>query len=138
MLFAYYVYYFENVSMCCSIFMTMALTFERYLAMISLPIIPRNYSNCLQWVKMLLLCVFPVVIFSMLFNIPKFLEFEVLESELDGEYQNSTVYYIKPTELRLNYNYILGIQSFTSLNAELHQDINGGTAFNRCLNGTFP
>ena len=118
MLFAYYVYYFENVSMCCSIFMTMALTFERYLAMISLPIIPRNYSNCLQWVKMLLLCVFPVVIFSMLFNIPKFLEFEVLESELDGEYQNATVYYIKPTELRLNYNYILGIQSFTSLNAE--------------------
>ena len=62
-------------------------------------------------------------------NILNKLEFEVLESELDGEYQNATVYYIKPTELRLNYNYILGIQSFTSLNAELHQDINGALLF---------
>ena len=29
-------------------------------------------------------------------------------------------------------------QSFTSLKADLRQDINGGFAFSRCLNGTFP
>ena len=34
--------------------------------------------------------------------------------------------------------YILeGAQSFTSLKADLHQDINGGFTFSRCLNGTF-
>ena len=32
----------------------------------------------------------------------------------------------------------LGAQSFTSLNADLRQDINGGFAFSRCFNGTFP
>ena len=30
------------------------------------------------------------------------------------------------------------VQSFTSLKVDLHQDINGGFAFGRCLNGTFP
>ena len=30
----------------------------------------------------------------------------------------------------------LGTQSFTSLKADLRQDINGGFAFSRCLNGT--
>ena len=29
-----------------------------------------------------------------------------------------------------------GAQSFTSLKADLHQDINGGYVFNRCLNGS--
>ena len=32
----------------------------------------------------------------------------------------------------------LGAQSFTSLKADLFQDINGCFAFGRCLNGTFP
>ena len=108
MLFAYFVYYFANVTKCCSIFMTMALTFERFLAMkLNSPpsVIPRNYSNCLQWVKMLLLCVCPVVIFSMLFNIPKMFEVEVGVD--DGEYYNETVYFLKATDLRLDYNYVL-------------------------------
>ena len=34
--------------------------------------------------------------------------------------------------------YILRAQSFTSLKADLRQDINGGFTFSRCLNGTFP
>ena len=32
----------------------------------------------------------------------------------------------------------LRTQSFTSLKADLRQDINGGFALSRCLNGTFP
>ena len=32
----------------------------------------------------------------------------------------------------------LWAQLFTSLKADLHQDINGGFAFSRCLNRTFP
>ena len=32
----------------------------------------------------------------------------------------------------------LWAQSFTSLKADLCQDINGGFAFSRCLNGIFP
>ena len=32
----------------------------------------------------------------------------------------------------------LGTQSFTSLKADLHQDINGDFAFSRCLKGIFP
>ena len=31
-----------------------------------------------------------------------------------------------------------GAQLFTSLKADLSQDINGGFAFNMCLNGIFP
>ena len=31
-----------------------------------------------------------------------------------------------------------GSKSFTSLKADLRQDLNGGFAFSRCLNGTFP
>ena len=30
-----------------------------------------------------------------------------------------------------------GPQSFTSLKVDLHQDINGGFVFSRCLNGAF-
>ena len=33
---------------------------------------------------------------------------------------------------------ILGAQLFTSLKADLSQDIKGGFALIRCLNGTFP
>ena len=38
------------------------------------------------------------------------------------------------------YGYVLTVraQSFTSLKADLRQDLNGGFAFSRCLNGTFP
>ena len=113
MLFAHFVYYFENVSMCCSIYMTMALTYERFLAMkINRSNSIRNYSNCLQWVKMLFLCVFPVVLFSMLFNIPKIFEFEVVAFEEENDQNslgyNRTVYSIQPSDLRLDYNYILG------------------------------
>ena len=32
---------------------------------------------------------------------------------------------------------LLGAQSFTLLKSDLHQDINGGFAFSRCLYGTF-
>ena len=35
-------------------------------------------------------------------------------------------------------NFTSGAQSLTSLKADIHQDINGGFAFSRCLNGTFP
>ena len=33
---------------------------------------------------------------------------------------------------------ILRAQSFTSLKADLRQDINGGFAFSKCLNGILP
>ena len=33
---------------------------------------------------------------------------------------------------------IFWAQSFTSLKADIRQDIDGGFAFSRCLNGTFP
>ena len=38
----------------------------------------------------------------------------------------------------LNSNYLLRVQSFTSLKADLRQDINGGFAISIWLNGTFP
>ena len=37
------------------------------------------------------------------------------------------------------YRYVIfGAQSFTSLKADLRQDIKRGFAFSRCFNGTFP
>ena len=42
------------------------------------------------------------------------------------------------TRHQANHLNILGAQSFTSLMADLCQDINRDSSFSRCLNGTFP
>jgi len=71
--FVYIFYPLQNINLCCCIYITVALSLERYLA-VSKPIeyhhtlnssskMPRVWAYCIS-----------VVVFSVLFNIPKFFE----------------------------------------------------------------
>jgi hypothetical protein len=68
----------QSIAVLSSIFMTVVLALERYLAITR----PIEYHNAIQganpW-KRVWSYVVPVVIFSAIFNIPKFLETKVVE-----------------------------------------------------------
>lgn len=83
-LFAYGFYQLHNFVLCGSIFLTVALALERYRAVWR----PVEYHNqCVgvnPWRRVLISYLLPVVIFSTLFNIPKFLEVElIVKTEFD-------------------------------------------------------
>ena len=75
--FAYGLYQLHSFVLCGSIFMTVALSLERYRAVWR----PVEYHNqCIgvnPWKRALVSYLFPVMVFSTLFNIPKFFEIEV-------------------------------------------------------------
>ena len=75
--FAYGVHQLHSFVLCGSIFMTVALSLERYRAVWR----PVEYHNqCIgvnPWKRALVSYLFPVMVFSTLFNIPKFFEIEV-------------------------------------------------------------
>ena len=75
--FAYGFYQLHSFVLCGSIFMTVALSLERYRAVWR----PVEYHNqCIgvnPWKRALVSYLFPVMVFSTLFNIPKFFEIEV-------------------------------------------------------------
>ena len=76
--FAYGVHQLHSFVLCGSIFMTVALSLERYRAVWR----PVEYHNqCIgvnPWKRALVSYLLPVMLFSILFNIPKFFEVEVL------------------------------------------------------------
>ena len=76
--FAYGLYQLHNFVLCGSIFLTVALALERYRAVWR----PVEYHNqCVgvnPWKRVLISYLLPVVVFSTLFNIPKFLEVEMM------------------------------------------------------------
>ena len=76
--FAYGLYQLHSFVLCGSIFMTVALSLERYRAVWR----PVEYHNqCIgvnPWKRALVSYLLPVMLFSTLFNIPKFLEVEIL------------------------------------------------------------
>ena len=73
MLFGYLIYYLWSVSVCCSIYMTMVLTLERYRAI-------TKHESTKSWRKILLVYVCPVVLFCTVYRIPKMFEIKVLSS----------------------------------------------------------
>ena len=115
-------YPLRHVLMCSSIFMTIALSFERYQALTN-PVQYRNRGSA-NMTRGLLYYVLPILAFSTLYYIPKFLELSVDEfiSCTNGtvtplkeviytestQYVNCTrEYQLIPTELRMDHNYVL-------------------------------
>ena len=73
---------FHNMVMCCSAYMTVVLALERYRAVWR----PVEYHNTVNasakpW-RRVMVYTLPVVIFSILFNLPKFFETEFEEVEV--------------------------------------------------------
>ena len=112
-LFPFIIYPVTNISMCGTVFMTVAITIERFLGIcypLHLP--PQNRK---AWYY-----VIPVTLLSILINLPKFLESEIVweedkiissnpEEDLTSNatrYEYIDIPVLKPTELRLNSNYI--------------------------------
>jgi len=102
-LFPYFLYPLHNILLTCSIFMTISISIERYLAIFH-PLVYRNRSY--SWN---LSChILPVLGLAVLINAPKFFESEVVYDEED----NST---IMVTDLRKNKNYAVYYQNWTRL-----------------------
>jgi len=101
-LFPYFLYPLHNILLTCSIFMTISISIERYLAIFH-PLVYRNRSY--SWN---LSChILPVLGLAVLINAPKFFESEVVYEE-----DNSM---IMVTELRKNKNYTVYYQNWTRL-----------------------
>ena len=102
---------FRYISMCCSIYMTLVLTFERYLAVVR-PIRHRNRFIGSSHGKRLIKYVSPVVILSILFCTPQFfalnLEYFNADSSIfyDAEQENLT-----SSNLTMTYEDILNVSS---------------------------
>jgi 7 transmembrane receptor (rhodopsin family) len=77
-------YPLNNMTFCCSIYLTVMLAWERYLAVCH----PNHYRmvNRSQagYTRTLLVYVLPVVLFSIVLNIPKFLETELVYDEYEA------------------------------------------------------
>ena len=93
--FGYCLYPLHNFVLCCSIYVTVALALERYRAVWR----PVEYHNKCKgvnpWRRVVLSYVMPVVIFSVLFNIPKFfessIEYETFEMAMMTTTTNATM-----------------------------------------------
>ena len=120
--FAKFVYPIRSVFLCCSIYMTIALTLERYQAITS-PIEYRARGSY-NMTRRLLTYVMPVLVTSLFYYAPKFFDLEVVEevmcnaidhsadvSDLNDETNisnNCTLEYaLTPSTLRTNHHYVL-------------------------------
>lgn len=95
--FAYGLYQLHNFVLCGSIFLTVALALERYRAVWR----PVEYHNqCVgvnPWKRVLVSYLLPVIVFSTVFNIPKFLEVEMMV-KTDWEVMKKVVFNISTNE----------------------------------------
>ena len=113
------VYGIRSISMCCSIYTTVALAFDRHQAL-SFPVEYQNRQT-IQSFRRLFKFMGGGLLFSVIFNLPKFLDLKVEEemtcSNLTGTNTtgiNITTYErnctaqskVIPTELRTNYQYV--------------------------------
>ena len=127
----------RKIVMCCSIYMTLVLTFERYLAC-ARPIAHRNRSIGSSEGKRVLKYVSPVIFFSIIYCMPTFFSFIIESGEVtpshpwhpyykhpdynssmlyndkanvsdayDDRFQNMTISCIIPTQLRQSESFIL-------------------------------
>lgn len=104
--FVYFLYQLQNVALTCSIYMTVMLAVERYIA-VTRPIeyhLMVNAAGSSPW-KRVAAYVAPTVVFGALFNAPKFFELETVRVIVDAE-TNETAVSISPTELRLDEDYV--------------------------------
>ena len=129
--FAAFVYPIRSVFLCCSIYMTIVLTLERYQAITS-PVEYRARGR-VNMTRRLLTYVMPVLVTSLFYYAPKFLDLEVVESvvcknansqstdtsELNDETtepSNCTLEYaLTPSTLRTNHHYVLWYINISNL-----------------------
>ena len=98
-IFPYFTYPFCNIATSASTFMTVGIAHERYLVVKnSIQLNDQSMSNTRSESFRLILYVLPVVLFSIVYNIPIFLCYEVQQTPSD----NSTHLKISFTELRKN------------------------------------
>lgn len=109
-LFIYVLHYVQSVAIVCSIYATVVLSVERYIA-VSRPVqyhIMVNASGNSPWRRVLAYMV-PTIVFAVIFNFPK--NFELYPDEIfDGE-TNSTRIQFLPTKLRTHPDYVLYYQN---------------------------
>lgn len=122
--FAYFGYQLQSISILSSIFMTVVLALERYLAITK----PIEYHNAIQganpW-KRVWMYIIPVLILSTVFNLPKFAETKVVEEIIikkrvdpetfETEFYNYTLVTVHPTDLRMNDAYIFWYNNLAKL-----------------------
>jgi len=99
-LFPYFLYPLHNILLTCSIFMTISISIERYLAIFH-PFVNQK-RKC---ISSLIFHIIPVIILAVLINIPKF-----LESKVVFEDQTS---WIDITDLRKSFEYTMYYQHWT-------------------------
>ena len=97
-LFPYVLYPMNAISMMGSIYMTMAVGMERYIAVYQPMEYSRVANDASAHTKRLLTYVLPITLFSVFFNIPKFLDSQVV-------YKDNEVY-MEVTDLRMSTPYV--------------------------------
>ncbi len=106
--FGYFLYPLHNFVLCCSIYITVTLALERYRAVWR----PVEYHNKVKganpWRRVTTTYIIPVLVFSVIFNIPKLFEVEfVVKEGLIGGNGTINQSLASPTELRLNNYYVI-------------------------------
>ena len=129
-IFANFIYPIRSVFLCSSIYMTIALTLERYQAIAS-PVQYRARGSDNQ-TKRLLTYVLPILIVNLIYYAPKILELEVVKNadcnpsnvltnssetkdEIDIFLNCSHEYIILPSQLRTNHHYLLWYMNISNL-----------------------
>lgn len=126
--FGYFLYEFHAFILCCSIYFTVAMALERYQAVWR----PIEYHNKIKginpWHRVIMSYVLPVVVFSLLFNIPKCFEITFTTYSPVAENLNSStnetlkdivnITYAMPTELRLNNIYVVLYANLAKLSVQ--------------------
>merc|ERR1712154_154564 len=97
-LYVYLLYPMSAVSFCASIYMTLAVTVERYIA-VCRPHQFRTISQTMSQTRRILVYIIPVTAISFALNIPKFMEVKVSQGE-NGTYD------VDPTETRVNPTFV--------------------------------
>ena len=127
--FVMFLYPFRSVAMCCSIYMTITLAVERHNALITPVACHRRGSICpanrtlnnyfkTHW-KRVIKYVGPIVIFAILFYLPKFFELRLVRyatgsSNATGNHYEY-IHEVQLSELRKNNQYILWYLNVTNL-----------------------
>ena len=108
--FIYALHYLQSVAIVCSIYATVVLSVERYIA-VSRPVqyhIMVNASGASPWRRVLAYMV-PTVVFAVLFNLPK--NFELHPEDVPDEEGNGTHVEYRATAMRLHPDYVLYYQN---------------------------
>ena len=98
-MYPWFIYPLTNTMLSTSILMTVVLALERYIA-ICHPLFHRDLVHTHSIAKRVALYTIPVVITSLLINIPKFYETKTVRHDLQDEEGNFSIYTIEVTELR--------------------------------------